>query len=200
MVYAFRNMVPVVHPTAFVHPQATLIGHVTVGPDCYVGPHAVLRGDWGKIELDRGVNVQEGCVIHMFPGTTVHLAEGAHVGHGAMVHGATLGKNCMIGMNAVILDDAVIGEECIVGALALVKARSVFEPRSLVVGHPAEVKGQVSDAMVAHKTEGTALYQRLPADCHDSLVEVEPFTEAPLDRVEDFPSFETWQNRKAKTS
>lgn len=200
MVYAFRNMVPVVHPTAFVHPQATLIGHVTVGPDCYVGPHAVLRGDWGKIELERGVNVQEGCVIHMFPGTTVHLEEGAHVGHGAMVHGATLGKNCMIGMNAVILDDAVIGEECIVGALALVKARSVFEPRSLIVGHPAEVKGQVSDAMVAHKTEGTALYQRLPVDCHDSLVEVEPLAEAPQDRVEDFPSFETWQKRKAKTS
>lgn len=200
MVYAFRNMVPVVHPTAFVHPQATLIGHVTVGPDCYVGPHAVLRGDWGKIELERGVNVQEGCVIHMFPGTTVHLAEGAHVGHGAMVHGATLGKNCMIGMNAVILDDAIIGEECIVGALALVKARTVFEPRSLIVGHPAEVKGQVSDAMVAHKTEGTALYHRLPADCHDSLVEVEPLAEAPQDRVEDFPSFETWQKRKAKTS
>ena len=200
MVYAFRNMVPVVHSTAFVHPQATLIGHVTVGPECYVGPHAVLRGDWGKIELERGVNVQEGCVIHMFPGTTVHLAEGAHVGHGAMVHGATLGKNCMIGMNAVILDDAVIGEECIVGALALVKARSVFEPRSLVVGHPAEVKGQVSDAMVAHKTEGTALYQSLPADCHDSMVEVEPLVEAPLDRVEDFLSFETWQKRKAKTS
>ncbi|MED5318211.1 MAG: gamma carbonic anhydrase family protein, partial [Bacteroidota bacterium] len=142
----------------------------------------------------------EGCVIHMFPGTTVHLAEGAHVGHGAMVHGATLGKNCMIGMNAVILDDAVIGEECIVGALALVKARSVFEPRSLVVGHPAEVKGQVSDAMVAHKTEGTDLYQRLPADCHDSMVEVEALAEAPQDRVEDFPSFETWQKRKAKTS
>lgn len=200
MVYAFRNMVPVIHPTAFVHPQATVIGHVTVGPDCYVGPHAVLRGDWGKIEMERGSNVQEGCVIHMFPGTTVRLGEGAHVGHGAMIHGATLGRNCMIGMNAVILDDAVIGEECIVGALALVKAKSVFEQRSLVVGHPAQVKGEVSEAMVAHKTEGTSLYQRLPADCHEFMREVEPLHEIPDNRPEDFPAFETWQERRAKSS
>tara|TARA_B100000989_G_scaffold19345_2_gene12699 strand:+ start:32134 stop:32736 length:603 start_codon:yes stop_codon:yes gene_type:complete len=200
MVYAFRNMTPVVHPTAFVHPQATLVGHVTVGPDCYVGPHAVLRGDWGKIVLDRGSNVQEGCVIHMFPGKTVHLHEGAHVGHGAKVHGATLGRNCMIGINAVILDGAVIGDECIVGALALVKANSIFERRSLVLGQPASVKGEVSDAMIAHKTEGTTLYQRLPADCQAQMKEVEPLTEVPSDRVEDFPVFDTWQKRKTNIS
>ncbi len=200
MVYAFRNMTPVVHPTAFVHPQATLVGHVTVGPECYVGPHAVLRGDWGKIVLDRGSNVQEGCVIHMFPGKTVHLHEGAHVGHGAKVHGATLGRNCMIGINAVILDGAVIGDECIVGALALVKANSIFERRSLVLGQPASVKGEVSDAMIAHKTEGTALYQRLPADCQAQMKEVEPLTEVPSDRVEDFPVFDTWQKRKTNIS
>ena len=200
MVYAFRNMTPVVHPTAFVHPQATLVGHVTVGPECYVGPHAVLRGDWGKIVVDRGSNVQEGCVIHMFPGKTVHLHEGAHVGHGAKVHGATLGRNCMIGINAVILDGAVIGDECIVGALALVKANSIFERRSLVLGQPASVKGEVSDAMIAHKTEGTALYQRLPADCQAQMKEVEPLTEVPSDRVEDFPVFDTWQKRKTNIS
>ena len=200
MVYAFRNMTPVVHPTAFVHPQATLVGHVTVGSECYVGPHAVLRGDWGKIVLDRGSNVQEGCVIHMFPGKTVHLHEGAHVGHGAKVHGATIGRNCMIGINAVILDGAVIGDECIVGALALVKANSIFERRSLVLGQPASVKGEVSDAMIAHKKEGTALYQRLPADCQAQMKEVEPLTEVPSNRVEDFPVFDTWQKRKTNIS
>ena len=122
MIYAFRNMVPVVHPSAFVHPQATLIGHVTVGPDCYVGPGAVLRGDWGKVVLERGCNVQECCVLHMFPEATVLLEEGAHVGHGAMVHGARVGRNSLVGMNAVLLDDVELEEECIVGALALVKA------------------------------------------------------------------------------
>ena len=120
--YAFKGMVPVVDETAFVHPQATVIGHVTIGAHCYVGPGAVLRGDWGKIVLKDGVNVQECCVLHMFPGATVLLEEGAHIGHGAMVHGATVGKDCLVGMNAVLLDDVALGEGCIVGALAMVKA------------------------------------------------------------------------------
>ena len=199
MIYSFRGMIPVVDPTAYVHPQATLIGHVTVGPDCYVGPHAVLRGDWGKIVLDRGCNVQEGCVLHMFPGVTVRLEEGAHIGHGAMVHGAHVGKNCMVGMNAVLLDDVKLGDESIVGALALVKAKSVWPKRSLVVGNPAILKGQVSDAMLAHKTEGTALYQALPADAREHMMEVEALTTEPDNRLEDFPTFETWQDRKAET-
>jgi len=199
MVFAFKGMTPVVDPTAFVHPQATLIGHVTIGPDCYVGPHAVLRGDWGKIVLERGCNVQEGCVIHMFPGETVLLEEGAHVGHGAMIHGATLKRNCMIGMNAVILDGAVVGEESIVGALAMVKSKEKFEPRSLVMGNPAVRKGDVSSEMVAHKTEGTALYQALPMDCQHDLVPTEPLAKVPKDRVETFPTFETWQRRKSQS-
>ena len=198
MVFAFKGMTPVVDPTSFVHPQATLIGHVTIGPDCYVGPHAVLRGDWGKIVLERGCNVQEGCVVHMFPGETVLLMEGAHVGHGAMIHGATLERNCMIGMNAVILDGAVIGRESIVGALAMVKAKSKFGPRALVMGNPAVHKGEVSEEMVAHKTEGTALYQALPKDCQSELVPTEPLTEIPEQRLEAFPTFETWQSRKGK--
>lgn len=198
MIYSFRGMVPVVDPTAYVHPQATLIGHVTVGPDCYVGPHAVLRGDWGKIVLERGCNVQEGCVLHMFPGVTVRLEEGAHIGHGAMVHGAHVGKNCMVGMNAVLLDDVKLGDESIVGALALVTAKSVWPKRSLVVGNPAILKGQVSDAMLAHKTEGTALYQALPAHAREHMKEVEALTAEPDNRIEDFPTFETWQDRKAE--
>ena len=196
MIFSFRGMVPVIDPSAYVHPQATVVGHVTIGPDCYVGPHAVLRGDWGKIVLEKGCNVQEGCVLHMFPESTVWLEEGAHVGHGAMVHGARLGRNCMVGMNAVVLDDAVIGAESIVGALSLVRAQSEFAPRSLILGQPATVKGEVSDRMVEHKTEGTALYQALPKDCHDLMEEVKPLTSLPEERIEDFPTLDTWQSRR----
>lgn len=192
-------MVPVIDPSAYVHPQATVIGHVTIGPDCYIGPGAVLRGDWGKIELARGCNVQENCVVHMFPGTTVRLEEGAHVGHGAVIHGATLGKQCMIGMNAVVMDDVKVGEGCIVGALAFLKAKSTWEPRSIIAGQPAKVRGQVSEDMLAHKVEGTALYQQLPADFKTHLVECEPLREVPKDRPESFPTFETWQSRRDRT-
>ena len=198
MIYSFRGMVPVVHPSAFVHPQATLIGHVTVGEDCYVGPHAVLRGDWGKIVLKRGVNVQEGCVLHMFPGTTVLLEEDAHIGHGAMVHGARIGKNCLVGMNAVVMDDVVLGEGCVVGALAMVKASTSWPDRSLIVGNPAIRKGDVSDRMLQHKSEGTALYQALPADAHAHMEEVDPLSAEPADRKEDFPVLDAWHKRKSQ--
>jgi phenylacetic acid degradation protein len=196
MIQSFKSMVPVVHPSAFVHPQATVIGHVTIGPDCYIGPGAVLRGDWGRIELEAGCNVQEQCVVHMFPGTTVHMAEGAHVGHGAIIHGAQLGANCLIGMNSVLMDDVEIGEGCIVGALSFVKAGSVWAPRTLIVGNPARKLAEVTDEMLAHKTEGTALYRHLPAEMAATANEVEPLKSAPHDRHEEFPDFETWQARK----
>ncbi|MGB0170558.1 MAG: transferase hexapeptide repeat family protein [Flavobacteriales bacterium] len=196
MIQTFKGMVPVIHPSAYVHPQATVIGHVTIGEKCYIGPGAVLRGDWGRIVLEAGCNVQENCVVHMFPGTTVHLHEGAHVGHGAIVHGATLGKQCMIGMNAVIMDDVRVGEGCIVGALAFLKAESVWADRSIVAGNPAKVIGEVSDAMLAHKIEGTGLYQDLPADCRDHLQVCTPLTSVPENRPETFPEFETWQSRR----
>ena len=165
MIYSFRGMVPVVHPSAFVHPQATLIGHVTVGEDCYVGPHAVLRGDWGKIVLKRGVNVQEGCVLHMFPGTTVLLEESAHIGHGAMIHGAHIGKNCLVGMNAVVMDDVQLGEGCVVGALAMVKASTSWPDRSLIVGNPATRKGDVSDRHVAAQVGRHSLVPSFARGC-----------------------------------
>ncbi len=189
-------MVPVVDETAYVHPMATIIGHVTIGKNCYIGPGAVLRGDWGKIEVSNGCNIQENCVVHMFPGTTVRLEEGAHVGHGAIVHGAKLGRQCMIGMNAVIMDDVVVGEGCIVGALSFLKAQSQWEDRTIIAGNPAKVIGEVSDDMLAHKVEGTGLYQGLPADFHSSLRECEPLRAQPSDRPSEFPDFETWQQRR----
>ena len=182
MIYSFKGHIPVVHKSSFVHPLAAVTGNVIIGKNCYIGPGAAIRGDWGEIILEDGVNVQENCTVHMFPGKTIVLKEGAHVGHGAIIHGANLGRNCLIGMNSVIMDDAEIGEECIVGAMAFVKAETVFERRKLIVGNPAKAIKDVSDEMIGWKTAGTKLYQQLPADCHESLKEVEALREVPKNR------------------
>jgi len=137
-IYAFKNFIPVVHESSFIHPQAAVTGNVVIGKNVYVGPSAAIRGDWGGIIVEDGCNVQENCTIHMFPGVTVVLKEGAHIGHGAVIHGATIGRNCLIGMNAVIMDNVVLEDECIVGALSFVKADEKFERRSLIVGNPAK--------------------------------------------------------------
>tara|TARA_B100001063_G_scaffold230552_1_gene243792 strand:- start:1127 stop:1723 length:597 start_codon:yes stop_codon:yes gene_type:complete len=183
VIYEFQGYIPVVHESSFVHPLAAVTGNVIIGKNCYIGPGAAIRGDWGQIILEDGVNVQENCTVHMFPGKSIVLKESAHVGHGAIIHGANLGRNCLIGMNSVIMDDAEIGYESIVGAMAFVKAETKIPPRSLVVGNPAKVVKQVSDEMIVWKTKGTQLYQQLPKDCHESLKEVEPLREVPKDRI-----------------
>ena len=182
MIYSFQGYIPVVHKSSFVHPLAAVTGNVIIGKNCYIGPGATIRGDWGQIILEDGVNVQENCTIHMFPGKSITLKESAHVGHGAVIHGANLGKNCLIGMNTVIMDDAEIGDESIVSAMAFVKAETKIPKRSLVVGNPAKIVKQVSDEMIAWKTKGTQLYQQLPADCYSTLKEVEPLRKVPSDR------------------
>ncbi|GAB4161249.1 MAG: phenylacetic acid degradation protein PaaY [Winogradskyella sp.] len=177
MIFEFQGYIPVVHESSFVHPLAAVTGNVIIGKNCYIGPGAAIRGDWGQIILEDGVNVQENCTVHMFPGKSITLKESAHVGHGAIIHGANLGRNCLIGMNTVIMDDAEIGDESIVGAMAFVKAETIIPRRSLVVGNPAKVIKQVSDEMIAWKTKGTKLYQQLPKECHETLREVEPLRE-----------------------
>ncbi len=179
MIYSFKDFIPVIHESSFVHPLAAVTGHVIIGKDCYIGPGAALRGDWGKIILEDGCNVQENCIIHMFPGITVLLKEGSHIGHGAIIHGATIGKNCLVGMNAVIMDHVQLGDECIVGALTLVKEGETIASRSLVVGNPGKIIKQVTGEMLAWKTEGTRLYQQLPRDCMENLREVEPLRTVP---------------------
>ena len=179
MIYSFNGYIPVVNETSFVHPLAAVTGNVIIGKNCYIGPGAAIRGDWGQIVLEDGVNVQENCTVHMFPGKSIVLKKSAHIGHGAVIHGANLGENCLIGMNSVIMDDAEIGDESIIGAMAFVKAETKIPKRSLVVGSPAKVIKQVSDEMIAWKTKGTQLYQQLPADCYETLKEVEPLREVP---------------------
>src|SRR5690349_18830401 len=155
MICAFKDFIPVVHPTAFIHPNATVTGNVTIGADVYVGPGAAIRGDWGKIVIEDGCNVQENCTIHMFPGVTVHLKRDAHIGHGAIIHGATIGRNSLIGMNSVVMDNVEIGDECIVGALCFVPEGMKVEKRSLLVGNPAKAIKKVSDDMIDWKSKGT---------------------------------------------
>lgn len=196
MIYSFKGHIPVVHKSSFIHPLAAVTGNVTIGKNCYVGPGAAIRGDWGEIILEDGVNVQENCTVHMFPGKSICFRESAHIGHGAVIHGANLGRNCLIGMNSVIMDDAVIGDECIVGAMAFVKAESTFEARSLIVGNPAKVIKQVSDEMIAWKTAGTKLYQQLPADCFETLKEVTPLREIPKNRPVQEDFYKTLQEMK----
>jgi len=179
MIYEFSNYTPVIHESSFIHPLAAVTGNVVIGKNCYIGPGAALRGDWGQIILEDGCNVQENCTIHMFPGITVLLKQGAHIGHGAIVHGATIGKNCLIGMNAVIMDNVELGDESIVGALTFIKQDEKIPSRSLVAGNPGKIIKQVTDEMIAWKTEGTKLYQALPKEMFESWRECEPLRKIP---------------------
>jgi len=195
-IYEFNGFKPVIHETAFIHPQAAITGNVIIGKDVYIGPGAAIRGDWGKIIIEDGCNVQENCTIHMFPGTTTLLKKGAHIGHGAIVHGGTIGENCLIGMNSVVMDEVEMGDECIVGALSFVPAKMEIPKRSLLVGNPAQVIKQVSDDMIAWKSKGTKLYQTLPKQCYATLKECEPLRKEELNRPSQESMFETWENIK----
>ena len=196
MIYAFDGIRPVVHESAFVHPNATVTGNVTIGRDVYIGPGAALRGDWGEIIVSDGCNVQENCTIHMFPGVTVVLEESAHIGHGAVVHGARIGRNALIGMNAVIMDNAFVGAESIGGALPFVPADMQIPARKVVVGNPGKIVKDVSDEMIAWKTDGTRLYQALPARLHATLEVCEPLREAPADRTQQASTYKTWHETR----
>ena len=181
-VYAIEGVTPVVDPAAFVHPTAVLIGDVIVGPDCYVGPLASLRGDFGRLMLERGANLQDTCVMHGFPGTDTVVEVNGHIGHGAVLHGCHIGRGALVGMNAVIMDNARIGESTIVAAMAFVKADVTIPARSLVVGAPARVLRELTEEEIAWKQEGTACYQALTRRCMASLVETAPLTKVEPDR------------------
>src|SRR6186997_765307 len=177
--YEFRGFTPVIDPSSFVHPLAAVTGNVIIGKSCYIGPGAALRGDWGQIIIEDGSNVQENCTIHMFPGVTVLLKESSHIGHGAIIHGAVIGKNCLVGMNSVIMDNVELGGECIIGALTFIKQDEKIPAKSLVAGNPGKIIKQVTDEMLAWKTEGTKLYQSLPKEMFEKWKECEPRREIP---------------------
>jgi len=196
MFYEFNGFRPVVHESAFIHPQAAVTGNVIIGRDVYVGPGAAIRGDWGQIIIEDGCNIQENCTVHMFPGITVVLREGAHIGHGAIVHGAQIGRNCLVGMNAVLMDEVELGDGSIAGALCFIKSGEKIPSRSLVVGNPGKIIREVSDEMLAWKTEGTRLYQQLPAQCHDTLRPCDPLRTVPENQPEMDKNYSIWKERK----
>jgi len=180
--YEIDGIRPVVDPTAYVHPSAVLIGDVIVGPGCYVGPLASLRGDYGRIILEEGSNVQDTCVMHGFPGTDTVVEANGHVGHGAVLHGCIVKRNAMVGMNAVVMDEAVVGESSMVAACAFVKAGMVIEPRSLAAGVPAKVLRPLTEEEIAWKQSGTRTYQELTLRSMKTMREVTPLTAAEPDR------------------
>ena len=181
-IYSLEGINPVVHPDAFVHETAVLIGDVIVGPGCYLGPNASLRGDFGRITVEQGANVQDTCVMHTFPGKDCVVERNGHIGHGAVLHGCHIGPNAMVGMNAVVMDDAVIGESSIVGATAFVAANFECPPRSLLVGAPAKIKRELTEKEIEWKSRGTQEYQQLAQRCRASLVRTEALTEVEVDR------------------
>jgi carbonic anhydrase/acetyltransferase-like protein (isoleucine patch superfamily) len=198
MIYEFKGFIPVIHESSFIHPQAAVTGNVIIGKDVYVGPGAAIRGDWGEIIIEDGCNVQENCTIHMFPGKSMILKEGAHIGHGAIIHGANIGRNCLVGMNAVIMDDVNVGDECIIGALTFIKASMQIPNRKLVVGNPAVIIKDVSDEMIDWKTKGSKLCQQLPSECYETLRAVEPLREKPENRPTQEAFYKTLEEFKKK--
>lgn len=181
-VYSLEGLIPVVHPSTFVHPQAVLIGDVIIGPRCYVGPGASLRGDMGRIVVEAGSNVQDNCVLHTFPGKEVRLEEDSHIGHSAVLHGCTVRRGALVGISAVVMDDVVVGELSLVGASSFVRAGFVVPPRTLVTGAPARVIRALTDEEIAWKAVGTREYQELAARCLRSLQECPPVTAVPPGR------------------
>jgi phenylacetic acid degradation protein len=198
MIYQFKSFIPVIHESSFIHPLCAVTGNVIIGKNVYIGPGAAIRGDFGKIIIEDGCNVQENCTIHMFPGVTVVLKENAHIGHGAVIHGATIGKNCLVGMNAVIMDNVDLGDNCMVGALSFIKADEKIPPGSVLVGNPAKIIKQVSAEMMNWKTEGTKIYQQLAADMQNEWMPCEPLREIPEEKITSNTDYKTWRETKGK--
>lgn len=176
-VYSIEGVTPVVDPSTYVHPSAVIIGDVVIGPDCYIGPNACLRGDFGRILIERGVNIQDCCIVHGFPERDTVVEENGHIGHGAVLHCCRVGRNALVGMNAVVMDKAEVGEASIVAAMAFVKAGTQVPPRSLVAGIPARVLRALTEQEMAWKTEGTLLYQDLARRSLATMTETEALTE-----------------------
>ena len=194
MIYEFNGYKPVIHPSAYVHKEATIIGNVIIGKNVYIGPGASLRGDWGQITIEDGCNIQDNCIIHIFPGKDVLLNQNSHIGHGAIIHGANIGRNSLVGMNAVVMDDAKVGDECIIGALCFIRGEMQIPNRKIVVGNPPKIKGDVTDKMLDWKTKGTELYQTLSKECSELMKECTPLAEIEKHRKEKQKiTFNTWK-------
>ncbi|MBG2916191.1 carnitine operon protein CaiE [Proteus terrae] len=175
-IYAFEGLIPVVHPTAYVHPSAVLIGDVIIGAGVYIGPLASLRGDYGRLIVEAGANLQDGCIMHGYTDMDTIVRENGHIGHGAILHSCIIGRDSLVGMNSVIMDGAIIGEESIVAAMSFVKAGFQGQPRQMLIGSPAKYVRDITDNDMEWKRMNTREYQDLAVRCRQSLVETTPLT------------------------
>lgn len=176
-IYEIDGVIPVIDPSSFIHPSAVIIGSVQIGKNCYIGPNASIRGDYGTIIFEDGVNFQDMCVAHGFPEGTTLIKENGHISHGAVIHGCTIGKNTMVGIQSVVMDNAIIGDECMIAALSYIKPSFVAPARSIIAGIPAEVKRTVTDKEITWKTQGTELYQDLAQRSLKSMKKCQPITD-----------------------
>ncbi len=176
-VYSIDGLTPVVHPDAYVHPSAVLIGDVHVGAGVYIGPLVSLRGDFGRVVIEAGANIQDCCVVHGFPESDTVIEQDGHIGHGAVIHSARICRNALVGMNAVVNDNAVVGESAFVAAMAFVKAGMRVPPRTLVAGIPARVMRELRADEMAWKVDATRAYQNLARRCRTSLRETVALSE-----------------------
>ncbi len=200
-VYSIDGLTPVVHPDAYVHPSAVLTGDVHVGAGVYIGPSASLRGDFGRLVIEAGANIQDCCVVHGFPESDTVIEQDGHIGHGAIIHSARICRNAMVGMNAVVNDNAVIGDSAFVAAMAFVKAGMQVPPRTLVAGTPAKVMRELSADELAWKVDATRTYQNLAKRSLASLRETVALTEAEPGRkrlsLSEVLPLSAWKNRKS---
>lgn len=196
MIFKFKKYIPVIHASSFVHPLASVTGNVTIGKNVFVGSGAAIRGDFGEVIIEDGCNIQENCIIHMFPGMTVRLKEGAHIGHGAIIHGSTIGKNVLIGMNAVVMDNVEVGDESIIGAMSLLTEGMKIPSRKLVLGNPAKITKDVSEKMLRWKTEGTNIYRQLTEDCIHEMKVCSPLRKPVGKTKKQSINYKTWQKTK----
>lgn len=181
-IYSIDGITPVVSESAYIHPSAVLIGDVIVGAGCYVGPHTSLRGDMGRIIMEEGSNIQDGCCMHSFPGKDAIVEANGHVGHGAVLHGCRIGRNALVGINSVVMDGAVVGESSIVAAMAFVKANQVIPPYRLAMGAPAKIIRELTEQELAWKREGTEIYQHLTKRCLQTMTLREPLRQMEPER------------------
>lgn len=188
-IYEIDGVKPVIDPSSYVHPTAVIIGSVQIGKHCYIGPNASIRGDYGTIIFENGVNFQDCCIAHGFPSGITRIKENGHISHGAVIHGCTIGKNTMVGIQSVIMDNSEIGDECMIAALSYIKPHFKAPNRSIIAGIPAVVKRQVTDKEIQWKTDGTELYQQLTKRSLDSLKLCEPLTDISLQKKPEIASF-----------
>lgn len=171
-IYEFEGKRPSIGKGSYIAQEATIIGDVTLGEGCYVAAGARLRGDWGKITIGAGSNLQENCIVHTYPGCEAVLGPRSHIGHGAILHTPKLGEHVLVGMGAIIMDNARIGDGCLIGAGALVLENAIIPAKKLVVGTPAKIIADLSETTQKSLDEATGFYLALPARCHKGIQQI----------------------------